>query len=61
MGGSVVAVGSDSEEEKTKKYEDVGAEEIYGERIYIFIVGSFQIPVDSFNEPLAVIRWRSQP
>jgi hypothetical protein len=25
------------------------------------IVGSFQIPVDSFNEPLAVIRWRSQP
>ena len=24
-------------------------------------VGSFQIPVDSFNEPLAVIGWRSQP
>jgi hypothetical protein len=23
--------------------------------------GSFQIPVDSFNEPLAVVRWRSQP
>src|SRR2546426_7054390 len=23
--------------------------------------GSFQIPVDSFNEPLAVIGWRSQP
>jgi len=23
--------------------------------------GSFQIPVDSFNEPLAVIRWRSKP
>src|SRR5882762_8327347 len=25
------------------------------------IFGSFQIPVDSFSEPLAVIGWRSQP
>jgi hypothetical protein len=25
------------------------------------ISGSFQIPVDSFSEPLAVIGWRSQP
>ena len=24
-------------------------------------VGSLQIPVDSFSEPLAVIRWRSKP
>jgi hypothetical protein len=24
-------------------------------------LGSFQIPVDSFSEPLAVIGWRSQP
>jgi hypothetical protein len=23
--------------------------------------GSFQIPVDSFSEPLAVIGWQSQP
>jgi hypothetical protein len=23
--------------------------------------GSFQIPVDSFSEPLAMIGWRSQP
>jgi len=23
--------------------------------------GSFQIPVDSFSEPLAVIGWRSKP
>jgi hypothetical protein len=38
MGGSVVAVGSDSEEEKAKKYKDGGAEEIHGERIYTFIV-----------------------
>jgi site-specific recombinase XerD len=25
------------------------------------VVGSFQIPVDSFSEPLAVIGWQSQP
>jgi hypothetical protein len=24
-------------------------------------LGSLQIPVDSFSEPLAVIRWRSKP
>jgi hypothetical protein len=24
-------------------------------------LGSFQIPVDSFSEPLAVIGWQSQP
>ena len=31
------------------------------EAIMNSFLGSFQIPVDSFNEPLAVIRWRSQP
>jgi len=28
---------------------------------YYYPFGSFQIPVDSFSEPLAVIGWRSQP
>ena len=27
----------------------------------MIIPGSFQIPVDSFSEPLAVIGWQSQP
>ena len=30
-------------------------------RVFGTIPGSFQIPVDSFSEPLAVIGWRSQP
>jgi len=28
---------------------------------FLKTMGSFQIPVDSFSEPLAVIGWQSQP
>ena len=41
-----------------ERVEDVGE---YTPREKERYFGSFQIPVDSFSEPLAVIGWPSQP